>query len=131
APLFELQPRALEGVRLDDLRAGLEHRAVYPLDHVGAAQHERLMALAGEAAVVLLRERELLQRRAHAAVVDDDALLDRLQVVAGHAGHASHRARSHAAAGRVTASAAVAAARQSGRLPAQPAAQPSALAPAL
>ena len=53
-PLFELQPRALEGVRLYDLRAGLEHRAVDSLNHVGAVQHERLVALAGEAAVVLL-----------------------------------------------------------------------------
>jgi hypothetical protein len=52
-PLVELQPRALEGVGLDDLGAGLEHRGVDALDHVWAVQHERLVALALEAAVVL------------------------------------------------------------------------------
>ena len=54
APLVELQPRALEGVGLDHLGAGLEHRGVDALDHVGAVEHERLVALALEAAVVLL-----------------------------------------------------------------------------
>ena len=35
-PLIELQPRALEGVGLDHLGPGLEHRGVDALDHVGA-----------------------------------------------------------------------------------------------
>jgi hypothetical protein len=73
-PLVELHSRSLEGVGLDDHGAGVEHRGVDPLDHVGAVQHERLMALALEPAVVLGAEVELLQRRTHAAVVDDDAL---------------------------------------------------------
>ena len=73
-PLLELQPRALEGVGLDHLGAGLEHRGVDALDHVGAVQHQRLVAFALQAAVVLLGEVELLQGRAHAAVEDDDAL---------------------------------------------------------
>jgi hypothetical protein len=46
------------------------------LDHVGAIEDKRLVALALEAPVVLLREVELLQGRAHAAVEDDDALAD-------------------------------------------------------
>ena len=54
-------------------RAGLDHRAVHALDHVGAVEDQRLVALAGQAAVVLGREVELLERRAHAAVEDDDA----------------------------------------------------------
>ena len=46
APLVELQARGLEGVGLDDFRAGLEHRGVHALDHVRAVEHERLVALA-------------------------------------------------------------------------------------
>ena len=46
-PLVELQPRALEGVGLDHLGAGLDHRRVNALDHVGPVQHERLVALPG------------------------------------------------------------------------------------
>jgi hypothetical protein len=85
APLLELQARTLEGVGLDHLGAGLEHRGMDPLDHVGAVQHQRLVALALEAAVVLGAEIELLQGRAHAAVEDDDPLPGRGQVVAlGH-----------------------------------------------
>ena len=38
APLLELEPRGLEGVGLDDLGAGLEHRRVDALDDVGAVQ---------------------------------------------------------------------------------------------
>ena len=45
-PLLELQPRALEGVGLDHLGAGLEHRGVDALDHVGAVEHQRLVAFA-------------------------------------------------------------------------------------
>ena len=91
APLVELDPRGLEGVGLDHFRAGLEHRGVHALDHVGAVEHERLVALALQAAVVLAGQLELLERRAHAAVVDDERVLgDRmLQVVAGHQSHAS------------------------------------------
>ena len=76
-PLVELQPRALEGVGLHHLGAGIEHRRVHALDHVGAMEHERLVALAGEPAVVLGLKLELLERRAHAAVVDDHALANR------------------------------------------------------
>jgi hypothetical protein len=77
SPLVELQPRALEGVGLDHLRAGVEHRRVDALDHVGAVEDQRLVALALEPAVVLAGELELLQGRAHAAVVDDHALANR------------------------------------------------------
>src|SRR5205807_2315770 len=82
APLVELQMARLEGVRLDDLGAGLEHRLVHALDHVGAVQDERLVALAGQAAVVLARQVEHLERGAHAAVVDHDAGIDGFQVIA-------------------------------------------------
>ena len=88
APLVELQTAALEGVGLDDLGARIEHRGVDTLDHVGAVEHERLVALALEAAVVLLRQVELLEGRAHAAVEDDDTLADRPQVVALRHGRA-------------------------------------------
>ena len=81
APLLELQPRALERIGLDDLGSGLDHRGVDALDHVGAVEHQRLVALALQAAVVLVRQLELLQRRAHAAVEDDDALAYRCQVI--------------------------------------------------
>ena len=47
------------------------------LDHVGPVEHERLVALALQAAVVLLGQIELLQGRAHAAVEDDDAFTNR------------------------------------------------------
>ena len=82
SPLLELQPRALEGVGLDHLGAGLQHRGVDALDHVGTVEDQRLVAFAEQAAVVGLGEVELLQGRAHAAVEDDDALVDRLYVVA-------------------------------------------------
>src|ERR1044072_4943008 len=52
APLVELQPRALEGVGLDHLGAGLEHRGMDALDHVGAVEDQRLVAFALERAVV-------------------------------------------------------------------------------
>ena len=52
APLLELQAAGLEGVGLDDLRAGRDHRRVHALDDVGPVEHERLVALAGQAAVV-------------------------------------------------------------------------------
>ena len=74
APLLELQAAGLEGVRLEHLGAGLQHRLVHALDHVGPVQHQRLVALALKPAVVLLRQVELLERRAHAAVEDDHAL---------------------------------------------------------
>ena len=66
----------LEGVGLDDLGAGLDHRLVDALDDVGAVEHERLVAAAGEPVVVLEREVELLERGAHAAVEDDDVVAD-------------------------------------------------------
>ena len=46
APLLELQAAGLEGVGLEHLGAGLEHRLVHALDHVRAVEHERLVALA-------------------------------------------------------------------------------------
>ena len=55
-------------------RAGVEHRRVDALDDVGAVEDERLVALPGSRVVVLEREVELLERGAHAAVEDDDAL---------------------------------------------------------
>jgi hypothetical protein len=85
APLVELQPAALEGVGLDDLGAGFEHRSVDALDRVGPVEHQGLVALALEATIVLGNEIELLQGRAHAAVEDDDALSHRGHVFAlGH-----------------------------------------------
>jgi hypothetical protein len=74
APLVELDPRALEGVGLDDLGAGVDHRRVQLLDDVGPVEDERLVAAALKLVVVLEREVELLERRTHAAVEDDDAL---------------------------------------------------------
>jgi len=88
-PLVELEPRRLEGVGLDDLGSRLDHRAVDVLDHVGAVQHERLVALAREAAVVLARQVELLERRAHATVEDDHPALDGGKVIAHGAGNSS------------------------------------------
>ena len=73
APLVELDAAALEGVGLEHLGARVEHRRVHALDHVGTVQHERLVALSGQPAVVLGGEVELLKGGAHAAVEDDDA----------------------------------------------------------
>ena len=73
-PLLELDPRALEGVGLHDLGAGLDHRLVDALDDVRAVEHERLVAAPGELVVVLEREVELLERGAHTAVEDDDVV---------------------------------------------------------
>ena len=74
APLLELEARGLEGVGLDDLGAGLDHRLVDALDDVGAVEDERLVAAAGELVVALEVEVELLERGAHAAVEDDHAV---------------------------------------------------------
>ena len=64
----------LERVGLDDLGAGVDHRLVHALDDVGAVEHERLVAAPGQPVVVLEREVELLEGRAHAAVEDDDVV---------------------------------------------------------
>ena len=80
-PLVELEAAGLEGVGLDGLGAGLEHRLVHALDDVGAVQDERLVALAGEPAVVLGGEVVLLQGGAHATVEDDDVGADGFEVV--------------------------------------------------
>ena len=48
--------------------------AVHALDHVGPVEHQRLMAAAGQPVVLLQAQVELLERRAHAPVEDDDAL---------------------------------------------------------
>ena len=77
APLAELQPAGLERVGLEHLGARVEHRGMDALDHVGAVEHQRLVAAAGEAVVLLQAQVELLERRAHAPVKDDDALADR------------------------------------------------------
>ena len=77
APLLELQARGLEGVGLDDLGARLDHRLVDALDDVRPVEDERLVAAAGEAVVALEVEVELLERGAHAAVEDDDAVTGR------------------------------------------------------
>ena len=82
APFVELQARGLEAVGLHDLGAHLDHRRVQRLDDVGPVQDERLVALALQPAVVGRREVVLLERRAHRAVEDDDALADGGQVVA-------------------------------------------------
>ena len=81
-PLLELQAAGLEGVGLDDLGARVSIELVDALDHVRAVQDERLVALALQAAVVLLGQVELLERRAHAAVEDDDPAADGFDVVA-------------------------------------------------
>jgi hypothetical protein len=51
-------------------------------DHVGPVQHERLVALAVEATVVLPGQVELLERGSHPAVVDDDPRAHRVHEVA-------------------------------------------------
>ena len=73
APLAELDARGLERVRLQHVGAGLDHRLMHLLDHVRAVEDERLVALAGQAHVVLGREVELFERGAHAAVEHDHA----------------------------------------------------------
>jgi hypothetical protein len=72
-PFIELEAAGLEGVGLEHLGAGFDHRLVHSLDHIGTVEHERLVAFARQAAVVLLSQVELLERRAHAAVEHDDA----------------------------------------------------------
>jgi hypothetical protein len=74
APLVELDPGALEGVGLHDLRAGLDHRLVEALEDVGPVEDERLVAAAGLPVVALEVEVELLEGGAHATVEDDDAV---------------------------------------------------------
>ena len=88
APLLELEARALEGVGLHDLGAGLDHRGVQLLDDVGAVEHQRLVAAPGQLVVVLEREVVLLERGAHRAVEDDHAVAGGCQEVA-HQGDAS------------------------------------------
>ena len=78
----------LEGVGLEHLGAGLEHRGVHALDHVGPVEHQRLVAAAGQPVVALQAQVELLERGAHAAVVDDDALARGGEEVS-HRGHAT------------------------------------------
>ncbi len=46
------------------------------LDHIGTVEDERLVAAAGKPVIALEAEVELLERRAHAAVEDDDSLSD-------------------------------------------------------
>ena len=85
-PLIELEAAGLEGVRLQDLGARVQHRLVHALDHVRAIEHEGLVALALQPAVVLLGQVELLERGAHTAVEHHDPGADRLDVVARRQG---------------------------------------------
>ena len=88
-PLVELQAAGLERVGLDDLGARVDHRRVHALDDVGPVEDERLVALAGEPAVVGGGEVELLERRAHPAVEHDDTLANGGKVVTRHSPQAS------------------------------------------
>jgi hypothetical protein len=75
--------RRVEGVRLDDVRAGLEVLRVDLLDHVGASDHQDVVValevvgvvLEALAAEVSLGELVLLHGGAHGAVNHHDALL--------------------------------------------------------
>ena len=82
APLLELDAGGLERVGLHDLGAGVDHRGVEVADDVGAVEDERLVRAPGQLVVVLEGEVELLERRAHAPVEDDDAVTGGSQVVA-------------------------------------------------
>ena len=78
APLGEFEPGRLEAVGLEHVGSGLEHRCVDALDHVGPVEHQHLVAAPGEPVVAFERQPfELLQRRAHSAVVDDRSLVRR------------------------------------------------------
>ena len=74
--------RAVEGVRLDDVRAGVEVGAVDAGNDIRARQHQQVVValqvlrvrLETFAAVVRLAELVLLDHRAHRAIEDQDAL---------------------------------------------------------
>ena len=74
APFVQLEPAGLEGVGLDDAGARVEHRSMHAFDHVGAVEHERLVTLALQPAVVVRAQVELLERRPHPTVEDDDVV---------------------------------------------------------
>ena len=66
-----------EGVGLEDVGAGSEETLVHALDDVGPRQHEVLVAaLQVGAAEVVGAEVEVLDRRAHGAVEDEDPLAE-------------------------------------------------------
>ena len=88
APLRELQARRLERVGLEHVRAGLEHRLMHAFDHVGPVEHERFVAAPGELVVALEAQVELLERGAHAAVVDEHTVARGREEVA-HRPHAN------------------------------------------
>ena len=90
APFGELEARRLEGVGLEHVRAGLEHRLMDALDHVGAVQHQRLVAAPRQLVVALEAQVELLERGAHAAVVDEHALARGAQKIS-HRRHPSNQ----------------------------------------
>ena len=72
--------------RLDHVDADLEERVVHVRDHVGAGEHEHLVAaLEVGAAEVVGAEVEVLDVGAERAVEDDDALGDGVEV--GLGGH--------------------------------------------
>ena len=81
-PLGQLQPGGLERVGLEHLGARLDHRREDALDHVGAVEDERLVAAPGQPVLVLESQVELLERGAHAAVVEDAPFAHRGQVIA-------------------------------------------------
>ena len=86
SPLGELEAAGLERVGLEDLRAGGDHRRVDVADHVRAPQVQHLVGASGQGVVVLEGEIERLERGAHAAVEDHDAVAGGLEEVASHGG---------------------------------------------
>ena len=88
-----LQGKCHEALVLNrpDVIAGVHTSMLDALDHVGAVEDQRLVALARQPAVVLAAEVELLQGRAHAAVEDDNAAADGVDVVARGQGRKAYQ----------------------------------------
>ncbi len=66
---------------------------MHALDHVGPIEHQRLVALPLQPAIVLLRQLKLLERRTHPAVKDDDPLANRVYEISLR--HELRRVRGH------------------------------------
>ena len=76
--LREHQGRAAKGIRLDNVRAGLEILAVNSQHHVGARHHQILIAaFQSRPAEIGRRKVGLLQHGAHRAIQDEDALAEK------------------------------------------------------